>query len=310
MATDAVAREIVCALRRQIARIEGTLPERLDLPASSGAAGDGVVLRRDGAPGTAGGLLPTGVRRLDDALGGGLPRAALTELHGRETRDAGAVAGFALALAALARRQAASVAPLLWLAAGEAFSEAGSPYAPGILRRFGIAPEALLVADMRRLEDALWVAGEAAGLTAFSAVLMEVRGGAPKLDLTATRRLHRRARAAGRPFFLLRLAGRPEPTAAPVRLLVAPAAAGERHTLSGALEGSIGPPAFAVTVARSRLAIPATVTLEWNEDERAFFDRTSDAGRAQDPGAVAALAADRAHPARAAGAVLAFKGGG
>lgn len=304
MATSAVAREAVSALRREIARIEGTLPERLE-PAGAEA---GIVLRRQGAADGAAGLLPTGACGLDAALGGGLPRAALVEIHGRETRDAGAVAGFALALVALARRQAAVKAPLLWVAAGEAFPEAGSPYAPGILRRFGLPPEALLIVRGRRLEDALWVAEEAAALGALSAVLLEVRGHVPKLDLTATRRLHRRTQAAGRPFYLLRHAGAPVPTAAPVRLVVSAAPAAERRILSGALAGSIGPPAFTVAVSRSSLGIPATFTLEWNENERAFHERQSGPGGAQDHGAVVSAAADGTHPEDAAGSGLALRG--
>lgn len=304
MATSAVAREAVSALRREIARIEGTLPERLE-PAGAEA---GIVLRRQGAADGAAGLLPTGACGLDAALGGGLPRAALVEIHGRETRDAGAVAGFALALVALARRQAAVKAPLLWVAAGEAFPEAGSPYAPGILRRFGLPPEALLIVRGRRLEDALWVAEEAAALGALSAVLLEVRGHVPKLDLTATRRLHRRTQAAGRPFYLLRHAGAPVPTAAPVRLVVSAAPAAERRILSGALAGSIGPPAFTVVVSRSRLGIPATFTLEWNENERVFHERQSGPGGAQDRGAVVSAAADGTHPEDAAGSGLALRG--
>ena len=67
------------------------------------------MLRRNGVATAE--ILPTGVEALDEALGGGLPRAALTEIHGLETRDAGAVAGFVLALASLllagARRKAA-----------------------------------------------------------------------------------------------------------------------------------------------------------------------------------------------------------
>src|SRR5690606_3343648 len=146
MATSAVAREAVSALRREIARIEGTLAERLEPAGAAGSAsaGAGIVLRRQGAADGMAGLLPTGAGGLDAALGGGLPRAALVEIHGRETRDAGAVAGFALALVALARRQAKVKAPLLWVAAGETFPEAGSPYAPGILHRFGLPPDALL----------------------------------------------------------------------------------------------------------------------------------------------------------------------
>ncbi|PDQ19493.1 hypothetical protein CN311_19290, partial [Mesorhizobium sanjuanii] len=39
MAMNAVARETVFALRRQIAKIEGTLPERLQAPAGAAPAG-------------------------------------------------------------------------------------------------------------------------------------------------------------------------------------------------------------------------------------------------------------------------------
>ena len=89
MATGAVARETIVALRRQIARIEGTLPERLEAPGAAFGA-DAPVIRRDGV---ADSLLRTGIGPLDAILGGGLPKAALTEIHGAGTRDAGAVVG-------------------------------------------------------------------------------------------------------------------------------------------------------------------------------------------------------------------------
>ncbi|MEO3387213.1 hypothetical protein [Mesorhizobium sp. CAU 1741] len=306
MATSVVARETVFALRRQIAKIEGRLAERLEQPAAE-AGGAGIVLRHAGRP-TAGALLPIGAPSLDVALDGGLPLAGLTEIHGRQTRDAGAVAGFSLALAVMARRLAATTAPLLWIATSEVLSEAGRPYAPGILHRFGLEAEALLLAQTRRIEDALWVAEEAAGLSRLSAVLLEVRGVAHRLDLTATRRLHRRAQAAARPFFLLRQAGQPEPTAAPVRLVVSPAPAGERRLFSRALEGSIGPPAFMVEIGRSRTAMPATAVLEWNEDERAFHERPLAADRTADTGLVVSVSGERPRPADKAGRFLAVRG--
>lgn len=307
MTMPVMARETLFALRREIAKIEGRLPERLEQPAFPDRDGSGVVLRHAGMP-AADALLPTGAPLLDAALGGGLPCAALTEIHGRQTRDAGVVAGFALALAMLARERAAMKGPILWVATDEVLAEAGRPYAPGILYRFGLAPEALLVADVRRLADALWVAEEAAALPQLSAVLLEVRGQMRKLDLTATRRLHRRAQAADRPLYLLRQAGHPEPTAAPVRLVVSSAPAGERHILSRPLQGSIGPPAFTVEIGKSRTAIPATAVLEWNRDERAFRERPSAVVRAQDPGPVAALSDQRSHPAQKAGRGLAVRG--
>ena len=296
MATSAVVRDTVFALRRQIAKIEGTLAERLDAPA-----------------GESHGLLATGAGRLDAALGGGLPKAALTEFHGAETRDAGTVAGFALSLAGLALKAAGSPAPILWVGTAEIFREAGFPYARGLQAGFGIAPEMLLYAEAPKLVDALWIAEEAAGLTALSAVVLELRGNSERLDLTATRRLHRRAQMAGRPVFLLRQAAFAEPTAAPV---VAPAPAAPRLTVAGPLDGSIGRPAFTVTIDKSRAAQPGQFTLEWNPDERTFLDRKRVGGTgkwrrdaqegAKDPVALVSASSGGADTAAAPGAVVAF----
>lgn len=297
MATVATARETFFALRREIARIEGTLAERLELPAA-GDAGEGRVVLREGgvalrhAP-LAGGVVKTGAEAFDEALGGGLPRAALTELHGAETRDAGALSGFALALAVLAL---ADGLPLLWIAATDTHREAGAPHAPGLLARFGLAPGRLLLCETDRLDDALWVADEAARLSALGLVLLELRGPARALDLTATRRLHFRARDAGRPVLLLRHAAPPEATAAPVRLRVSPARAGLRSTVAGPLSGSIGPPAFQIAVDKSRTgACAAAFELEWNADDRTFRHR-----RPEDPVALVPLSSDGGHLASAA----------
>src|SRR4051794_38689068 len=101
MAVHAVARETIFALRQKIAKIEGPLADRLDAPAATAGEAAGVVLRHYGIAPADGLFLQTGVDPLDRALGGGLQKAALTEIHGAETRDAGAVAGFTLALASL-----------------------------------------------------------------------------------------------------------------------------------------------------------------------------------------------------------------
>jgi protein ImuA len=264
MATGAVARDVVCALRHKIAKIEGRLAERLEDVEEPVARGM--------APVPAGRFrsLLSGVKRFDAALGGGLPAEGLLEIHAGAVRDTGAAVGFALALCRLLPETDAS-APLLWIGTSEIFREAGRPYAPGLAARFGLAPDGLLIAEAEKLTDVLWIAEEAARLDAFRAVLLEVRGSSHRLDLTATRRLHSRALIAGHPFFLLRAVGEAAPTAAPVRLLIAPAPAGPRITMAGPLLGSIGPPAFHVTISKSRTAIPATFTLEWNDN--AFQER-------------------------------------
>lgn len=312
MATSAVARETVFALRRQIAKIEGTLPERLAAPAGerSRARADGnapdldvapdiTIIRRGLAVASPDAFLPTGVERLDAALSGGLPKAALSEIHGLETRNAGAVAGFVLSLVSLILKGQAL--PVLWIGTSEIFREAGFPYARGLQGLFGIAPEQLLFSEAPKLTDALWVAEEAAKMTALAAVILEIRGSPQRLDLTATRRLHARAQSAGRPVFLLRQAGEAEPTAAPVRLIVSAAPATSRRTIAGPLAGSIGHPAFTVSIGKSRTALPGQFTLEWNPDEHRFEER-----RPENSVAVVPASRGGADPAPAPGTVVAF----
>ena len=334
MAMSAVARETVFALRRQIAKIEGTLPERLEAPAASAPGAipgkvrsgfpSGIaekqipvdvvgtditpetnIIRRGLAVASPDAFLRTGIERLDTALGGGLPKAALSEIHGLETRDAGAVAGFALSLASLILKEKQGL-PILWVGTAEIFHEAGFPYARGLSHLFGIEPEQLLFSEAPKLLDALWVAEEAARMTAFAAVILEIRGNPQRFDLTATRRLHARAQNAGRPVLLLRQAGAAEPTAAPVRLIVSAAPAASRETVAGPLAGSIGRPAFTVDIGKSRTALPGQFTLEWNPDEHAFAERRVKEERAEDTVAVVSASARGADPAPASGAVLAF----
>lgn len=302
MAKPALAQGIIFSLRHKIAKIEGVLPERLEAP---GDRADGLVSRRGGRPVAE--TFASGAARFDASLGGGLAAAGLTEIHGAATRDAGAASGFALALAGIA---AGRTGVIIWIGTGEIFREAGRPYAPGLARRFGILPHNLLLAQAEKLVDALWIAEEAANLDALAAILLEVRGSAQALDLTATQRLHRRALAAGHPLFLLRHAGVREPTAAPVRLVVSPAPAGLRHTLAGELEGSIGPPAFRIAIDKSRTSPPAAFILEWNSEARAFAERdhvpAAHILASENIGALAAHAADGADFSPALRQVVAF----
>lgn len=282
MATGVMVRETICALRRAVRAIEERPAETL--------GGQGVTVRRFDAGSETAGRIETGLAAFDAALGGGLPLAALSELRTDETRQAGAATGFALALASLA---ADSARPLLWVAATDTLAEAGLPHAPGIAALVGLAR--FIVAPARTLAQALWVAEEAAACGAVGAVLVELRGNPARLDLTATRRLDRRAQASRRPVFLLRHAAEPEPTAAPVRLHVAaaPYARGDPLFPFGG--------AFAVTVEKSPAARQLSVLMEWNADERRFRDA------APHHGAVVSPPAGRSHPAPASRPGLAHR---
>lgn len=272
MAGSALARETIVALRHQIARIEGRLAERLDAPDDVPAAPDGVLVRAGAQARMETPFLATGVDGFDAALGGGMPRAALTEIHATESRTSGLSAGFAMAVAALAARARVGT-PLLWIGTSEIFREAGFPYAIGMAGRFGVPLASMLFAEAPKLADALWIAGEAARLSTLACVILEQRGNPERLDLTATRRLHRRAIASGRPVLLLRQGAVADPTAAPVRLVVSPAPATPRRTLGGPVAGTIGDPAFLVAIGKSRAAPAGPFVLEWNSHDLAFRER-------------------------------------
>ncbi|MCX7303068.1 MAG: hypothetical protein NTV73_01845 [Hyphomicrobiales bacterium] len=254
MASSAAAQGTIATLRNRIAEIEGRFADKFD----GAGAGDVQLNRHHGRPRAD--LLATGAARFDAALGGGLPGAGLTEIHAAATRDAAAAAAFVLALARPSLE--ATSAPFLWVGVKESFREAGYPYSPGIGFLFGIAPSRLLVAQADRLADALWIAEQAAALDGFAAILLETRGNSARLDLTATRRLHQRARDAGHPLFLLRQAALSEPTAAPFRLVVRSAPAGPRHVLGPSashrpLARSIGAKNPLFVVPASRHGTPA-----------------------------------------------------
>ena len=310
MVERAVARETIFALRREIAKIEGGLADRLEPSVGEPGSGeDGIQMRRNGLAAGRPPLLPTGSETFDAALGGGLPRAGLVEFHGGETRDAGAVAGFALALACLLLRKGTG-GPIFWIATADIFGETGFPYLPGLQASFGIEPGNFLFAAPRQIRDALWIAEEAARLEALTAIFLEVGGNPHRFDLTATRRLHRRALQAGRPLFFLREAAFAEPTAAPLRLAVAPAKARPRWTLAGPLPHSIGPPSFTVNIEKSRNVLPGRFILEWDAVEASFKERRWKGHGTENIGIMVPASLDRPHPAPAAGAVLAFASGG
>src|SRR5690606_9524558 len=141
---------------------------------------------------------------------------------------------------------------------------------------------------------ALWIAAEAAGLAGLAAVIVEIAGNPACLDLTATRRLQRRASAGGRPVFLLRLAAASQPTAAPLRLGVETLPASPREVLGQPLAGTLGRPAFTVNLEKCRAHPARQFILEWNCNERRFHECRR---RATYPVPVVAPSADRPDPA-------------
>lgn len=298
MAPDVMAQGTLYALRQKIASIEGQLPEQLE-PASQGGS---TVLRRNGRPCLA---IDSGAEALDAALGDQQP--TLVDISGSQSRDSGAVSGFALALAARASRKTSSNArQVLWVGLDETFFETGLPYALGLEHFFALSAEQLLLAHAPRIEDALWIAEEATKAGAFSAVFLELKGAPARLDLTATRRLRHRAERAFMPLFLIRHSSPKEeagqPSAALVRLCISPAPSTFRRIGQNALPRSIGPPAFQVELRKSRSGRTGTYWLEWNADDFTFQERAApedarNRGQTPDIGAVFSASFNGSDPA-------------
>ena len=318
MAGDAMARETLCALRQTIARLEGRAPDRMDMPVgqTSGAPTNRVpgktpVLFGAG-PETAPRLLPFGHQALDEVLQGGLPLDAMVELRGHELRDAGAVSGFALALCASLTMDEQSRRLCLWIGEPVVAMETGLPHIEG-LADHGLSPGRLLYAAPKKIDEALWLAEAALASRAFAAVLLEVRGNPARFGLTESRRLSLKARAVGRPVFVLRQAGDEEASSAALRLHIRPAPASLRFLSDGKpLSGSLGHPRFQLTVEKSRLPVLTDFFLEWNPHARQF--RPADVvrpaalppGTAAHPVAAFSASADRPDRAQPLGHVVAF----
>ena len=299
MATPAVAQETVFALRHKIAKIEGRLAEHLGGGEEDSAASEAIKLRRHGLVVPEYGFLATGAERFDAALGGGLPRAALTEIHGPATRDAAAVAGFVLALVSSAL--GAEATPLLWIGTSEIFREAGFPYAPGMQSLYEIDPTRLMVAQAPKL---IGRAVDCRGSRTAERVLggasrnpRQPRAAGPHGDAAAApprpgRRAPRVPAASGRP-------PGADGGARPARRVV------RARRIAAHLRGAARPLDRSARLHRRRQQepnrTPAQFTLEWNPHDRSFQER-----RAENPVPVVPVSQHRARVATKTGTLLAF----
>ncbi|OYX13908.1 MAG: hypothetical protein B7Z15_05695 [Rhizobiales bacterium 32-66-8] len=233
-------------------------------PGASGAAGDLVRLRRQiaaieqqgapcsapppagleaaGAPRLA--LLPFAIPALDEMLGGGLALGALHEAAASGPGAEGALAAFALGLAARAahlRRR-----PILMVQQDLAQMEAGRLYGPG-LEALGLGSGALLLVQVRKPQDVLFVMEEGLKCPGLAAVLGEVASSFPEA-LTATRRLSLAARGGSTLGLLLRQRPDGAASAAQTRWVISPAASQPRDPFGG-----LGPTTLTAVLARNRL---------------------------------------------------------
>jgi protein ImuA len=211
---------------------------------------------------TSAGFFALGVAGIDDALGGGLARGTLHEVFAAGQGDEASAAAFALALASLTRRAGA----ILWIRQDVAGREAGHIHAPGIAD-MGIDPNRLVMVAAREPVTALRAAAEALRCTGFAAVLTEIWGAPPVLDLTATRRLYLTAAQSGVTAFLVRAEAGPAPSAAMTRWQVKAAPS------SPLAANAPGHPVFEISLIRHRAGLAGrTWHVEWSREECSFRD--------------------------------------
>lgn len=247
----------------------------------------------------AGGTRPQADLRPPDAWRrSGLARAQLHEVYAAEVEDGPAAIGFAAALVL-----AAEALPVLWLRTEHDQATAGGLHAVG-LAELGMPPDALLMAIVPSQDAALRAAVDAARCAGLGTLLMESRGHATNLDLTATRRLMLAGEESGVIVLSVRIGAAPTPSAAATRWRVAACPS------TALAAGAPGRPAFDVECLRRRGGQAGTrERVEWNRDDRCFDDpypASSGVGhpdRAPLAGAGLSLAAGGSAPRRPAAPV-------
>lgn len=247
-----------------------------------------------------------GTDALDQALHGGLARAAVHEVFAAQPVDTAAALGFALALliragqalpgkvcssfpARSATQQETRVVrrsysdpndprtkPLLIVCQDVLDHEMGHLNAPG-LRDFGLTPERILLVKAQGIDSVLRAGEQGARCAGLGGVLMMSWGNPKSLNLTASRRLTLAAEKSGVPLFLLRAGGVPEPSAAATRWSVA--AAKSRAFPADAP----GHPSFVLNLLRHRGGVESsTWSVEWNR-ELTRFEISNSAGSRDTP---------------------------
>ncbi len=203
-----------------------------------------------------------GSAEADACLKGGLTMQGLHEFYPADMKDATALNGFALLIAAMRQRHHGCA--IIWAREARAAREDGYPYGPGLaeLGMDACVMTLLLLPDAKAILRATL---DAARDAAVSAVIIELAGRQPLLDLTATRRLALAAAEKDTMVLLVRSRSGPTPSAAHTRWQVT--AAPSRRLEANAP----GPPAFALTLLRQRGGRDGIdIVLEWDRDTASF----------------------------------------
>ena len=196
---------------------------------------------------------------LDARIGRGLLKAALHEVFAAETGDSSAAAAFSLMLALRADHDAL---PILWVREEHAEKACGRLYASGLID-LGADPAQFITIDAVDARAALRTGADIARCGAVGAVIVELHGKVPLLDLTASRRLALAAAKSGVLTLLLRVSAEPQPSAAQTRWQVSTAPS------SPSVANAPGNPALMIELLRHRAGLPGfTTRIEWDRDEK------------------------------------------
>ncbi len=193
----------------------------------------------------------------------------LHEMRSPDYRDAPAALGFALGLAA---RLCESGGALVFIERAHEAARSGALSARG-LSAFGLDPARAFFIRARTEENALFAAEEAARTKGVAAALFIVSGAAPRLTLTASRRLHLAAGYSGATPIIVRSqhsSSEAAPTGASMRWRVEARASGPAPFDAKAP----GSPRWFVTLEKAasfcRLSPDQSFLVEWRHDEKRF----------------------------------------
>ena len=202
----------------------------------------------------AGPVLPLGAAALDAVLpGGGLAASAVHEVQpARTVWDDGPAAAFTAVL--LAKAQAASKGPALWIAREHDL------HVPG-LDVYGLDRDRLLLVRVPDDAGALWALEEALRCSALAGAAAELGA----FDRVSTRRLQLAAEKGGVPGVLLQrrripLGGRRDPSAATTRWRIGALPGG-----AAPVSGLPGRPRWRLELLRNRGGPPGDFEVEWDD---------------------------------------------
>jgi protein ImuA len=243
--------------------LDAMSPSKAENPLKAGLAAlrkRVAAIEREGGPARAAArLFALDDGLVDAALGGGLARGVLHEIHAAGAGE-GAAAGFGAALALLA----AGGRPIVWMRQDLSVRECGELHPDG-LAALGLDPAALILVHLKDPLGVLRAGVEAARCAAVGAAILEFRGEPKAFDLTAQRRLGLAAEASGVTLLLLRSGARPLPGSAETRWRVAPSPAAPLAM------NAPGHPTFELELLRHRHGPPGGPwRLEWNRDGKRF----------------------------------------